>query len=235
MLKDDHEPLINAKPKQRGVTERRESVEFVKDLILSFSLYKTVPVILATHQPTNAITSINGIRVISMCWVIFGHTLVWALEYNVLANIKEVVDTVPKQFLYHLLVNATFSVDDFFLLSGLLVSYLTTKEMERSKGNFPIVLFYLHRLLRLSPAYYFILFFNFKILPYVGSGPLWYLPDVDLCEKYWWTNILYINNFYPIHSQASAITQHGIWQMICSFTLSPRYFYYCSITSGRLG
>ena len=195
--KDDHEPLINAKPKLRGVTERRESVEFVKDLILSFSLYKTVPVILATHQPTNAITSINGIRVISMCWVILGHTLVWALEYNVLANVKEVIDTVPKQFLYQLLVNATFSVDDFFLLSGLLVSYLTTKEMEHSKGNFPIVLFYLHRLLRLSPAYYFILFFNFKLLPYVGSGPLWYLPDVDRCEKYWWTSTLYINNFYP--------------------------------------
>ena len=153
--------------------------------------------ILATHQPTNAITSINGIRVISMCWVILGHTLVWALEYNVLANVKEVIDTVPKQFLYQLLVNATFSVDDFFLLSGLLVSYLTTKELERSKGNFPIVFFYLHRLLRLSPAYYFILFFNFKLLPYVGSGPLWYLPDVDRCEKYWWTSTLYINNFYP--------------------------------------
>ena len=194
---DDREPLINTKPKVRSVTETRKYVLFLKDLILLFSLYKNVPLILATHQPPNAITSINGIRVISICWVIFGHTLVWELAYDVIANAKEVVDTIPKQFLYQLLNNATFAVDDFFVLSGLLMSYLMIKEMERCKGKFPFALFYLHRLLRLSPAYYFILIFNFKILPYVGSGPVWYIPDVARCEKYWWTNILYINNFYP--------------------------------------
>ena len=194
---DNHEPLINAKPKVRSVTETQKCVQFLKDLVLSFSLYKNITLIMATHQPPDAITSINGIRVISMFWVIFGHTLVWELAYDVIANAKEVIDTIPKQFLYQLLDNATFSVDDIFLLSGLLISYLTIKEMERCKGNFPFALFYLHRLLRLSPAYYFILMFSFKILPYVGSGPLLFIPDVAHCEKYWWTNVLYVNNFYP--------------------------------------
>ena len=46
------------------------------------------------------------------------------------------------------IVNATVSVDSFFLLSGMLVSYLLLRELERNKGRFKIGLFYLHRYLR---------------------------------------------------------------------------------------
>ena len=197
---DEEQPLINvSKPNtkvKRSVVEVR-CIEFLKDLILSFSLYKTVPVIMNTHQPANAITSINGIRVMSMFWVITGHTYLWGMTYGVTANIVEAVDTVPKRYLFQPIDNSFLSVDSFFVLSGLLLSYLAIREMERRKGRFPFVFFYVHRLVRLSPAYYFALFLNFKLLPHVGTGPLWYVRDVGLCEKYWWTNILYINNFYP--------------------------------------
>ena len=65
---NEDEPLINTKSKLKANQSMAETrcIEFLKDLILSFSLYKTVPVIMNTHQPANAITSINGIRVISM-------------------------------------------------------------------------------------------------------------------------------------------------------------------------
>ena len=82
---NEDEPLINVKPKQKAsqsVAENR-CVEFVKDLMLSFSLYKTVSAIMATHQPANAITSINGIRVISVLWVILGHIFTYfSGKYN---------------------------------------------------------------------------------------------------------------------------------------------------------
>ena len=197
---DEEEPLINAaQPNtkvKRSAAEIR-CIEFLKDLILSFSVYRTMPVIMNTHQPANAITSINGIRVISMFWVITAHTYLWGMTYGVTANIVDAVETVPKRFLFQPIDNAFLSVDSFFVLSGLLLSYLAIREMERRKGRFPFIFFYVHRMLRLSPAYYFAVFLNFKLLPYVGSGPLWYVRDVRLCEKYWWTNLLYINNFYP--------------------------------------
>ena len=172
-------------------------VEFLKDLILSFSLYKTIPVIVATRQPANAITSINGIRVFSMFWVIFGHTYAWALSNNAVENILEVIQTIPNRFFFQPVTNAYFAVDGFFVMSGLLMSYLSIREMERRQGKFPFIFFYLHRFLRLSPAYYLLIFVYFKILPYIGSGPLWFFTDIHYCEKYWWTNLLYINNFYP--------------------------------------
>ena len=48
------------------------------DFVVAFSLFKTVPTILSTKQHSSAITSLNGIRVISMFWVILGHTHLWA-------------------------------------------------------------------------------------------------------------------------------------------------------------
>ena len=196
---DEDELFINdkskLKAKQRNVA-KTQFIEFLKDLILSFSVYKTVPVIMSSRQPPNAITSLNGMRVICMCWIILGHIFLWGLGLGATANVLE-VNALSKRFSFQIITNAFFAVDNFFVLSGLLLSYLSIREMERRHGKFPFVFFYVHRLLRLSPAYYFLLFFNFKILPYVGSGPLWFFRNVHRCDQYWWTNILYINNFYP--------------------------------------
>ena len=214
---NEDKPFIDAKVSRRqSVTEERW-IEFVKDFILSFSLYKTVPSIMATHQPANAITSIHGIRVISMFWVILGHTIAWAILYGVTANIIEVFLTVPKRILFQPVDNAFFAVDIFFVLSGLLLSFLSMKEMERHHGKFPFISFYVHRLLRLSPAYYVVIFVYFKVLPHVGSGPLWTFADNNNCEKYWWTNILYINNFYPI--SFGSICYPVTWYLAINFQL----------------
>ena len=195
------EPLMNAKNEQ-GSSDKRV-IEFLKDLMLSFSLYKTVPAIIATRQSANAVTSINGIRVISMFWIILGHTFEYGMgvdNYGAgFANILEVSETIRKRFLFQLVNNFTFAVDAFFVLSGFLLSYLSIKELDRRQGKFQFITFYVHRLLRLSPAYYLVVLIYFKLLPHVGSGPLWFfMDDISHCEKYWWTSFLYINNFYPI-------------------------------------
>ena len=201
---NEDRPLNIAKNKQKTSADNRD-IEFVKDLLLSFSLYKTVPAIIATHQSPNAITSINGIRVISMLWILLGHAFTWGMELGNngagFANIREVADTVLQRFPFQLVDYFSFSVDSFFVLSGLLLSYLSIKEMDRRQGKFPFITFYVHRLIRLSPSYYLAVFIYFKLLPHVGSGPLWFFDQVNNCEKYWWTNILYINNFYPIAAQ----------------------------------
>ena len=54
---------------------------------------------------------------------------------------------------------------------------------------------------RLTPSYGFVIAFAMYILPLVGKGPMWSTIMKDTfshtCHKYWWTNIIYINNFYP--------------------------------------
>jgi hypothetical protein len=43
-------------------------------LLLSFSVYTNAPKILNTSQPKGTLTCVNGIRFLSMTWVILGHT-----------------------------------------------------------------------------------------------------------------------------------------------------------------
>ena len=47
--------------------------------LLCFSIVKNTRSILSTHVPKGAIECINGIRVISMWWVILGHFLLFVL------------------------------------------------------------------------------------------------------------------------------------------------------------
>lgn len=44
----------------------------------------------------------------------------------------------------------------------------------------------------------FVLLFYAKMTGFLGEGPLWYQEQRNpTCDKYWWTNLLYINNFWP--------------------------------------
>ena len=176
---------------------------FLKDSLVGFSLYKTVPTIFSTRQPSSAITSINGIRVISMFWVILGHTYFFLFILSGFKNLSHLSTNFVPRFSAQVVMNGFFSVDSFFFLSGVLVSYLTFREMARRNGKFPFVTYYLHRILRLTPTYMFVLFFYWFLTIHLGRGPKFHLvagpdsPTVKNCESYWWTNLLYINNFYP--------------------------------------
>ena len=95
------------------------------------------------------------------------------------------------------LLNAFVSVDTFFLMSGLLVSYLLLRELERNKGRFNIGLFYLHRYIRLTAVYAFILAFVASLIFYTGTGPNWYSVGVasNACRMAWWRQFLYSELF----------------------------------------
>lgn len=49
------------------------------------------------------------------------------------------------------------------------------------------------------PLIAFTLVFGMFVLPFIGSGPIWqqYSVVMQPCQKYWWTTLIYINNFYP--------------------------------------
>lgn len=93
-------------------------------------------------------------------------------------------------------INATFSVDTFFLMSGMLATYNILKVLEKTKGKLNVPMFYLHRYLRLTPTYAILIGIAATLITYAGNGPYWYFVKAgeELCRKNWWTNILYVNN-----------------------------------------
>ena len=79
----------------------------------------------------------------------------------------------------------------------------------------PVILIYLCAItfaliFRLTPSYAYLLFLSTYIGPILGSGPNWFLngphsPQSENCISYWWTNLLYINNFYPKGNMADMV------------------------------
>ena len=186
-----------------GNKKRNRFMVFLSEAVMGFSLYKTVPAVLSTKQPPTAITSINGLRVISMFWVILCHTYFFLFAFQNLKNFLDLIGFVAR-FSSQPILNGFFSVDSFFFLSGLLVAYLTFRMMQRNKGRFPFIPFYVHRILRLTPTYMFVLFFYWFLTVHLGTGPILKLTvgpgsvSDKNCRDYWWTNLFYINNFYPV-------------------------------------
>ena len=176
----------------------------VISFFLCFSFIRNTKKLLSTSTANGPLACLNGLRVISMWWVIQGHT--YSFITLILGNTIFAETTLVERFTFQPIINGTFSVDSFFFLSGLLVAYLALKEM-REKGKMNWIYYFLHRYWRLTPLYAFLLLFFMSMTVYLISGPFqWLATDpehgmmtksTELCRDYWWTNLLYVNNFYP--------------------------------------
>ncbi|EWM24774.1 Acyltransferase 3, partial [Nannochloropsis gaditana] len=83
-----------------------------------------------------------------------------------------------------------------------LATFLLLKKLE--KETRPVFRWvghaYLSRFLRITPAYMFALFFNWKMAPLFSNGPLartLWANDSMNCPSQWWRHLLYINTVSP--------------------------------------
>ena len=102
---------------------------------------------------------------------------------------------------------AEYSVDTFFFMGGFLACFGTILD-EISRGNldgrFSFATYWRNLVLRytrLTPVYVFTMFAYMKLMPFMGSGPFYEAAQgiaVKEAEcRYWWTNILYLNDLVP--------------------------------------
>jgi peptidoglycan/LPS O-acetylase OafA/YrhL len=175
----------------------------------SFSLRKNTQSLLAKPRG-NVLDCLDGIRTLSIFWVVFGHTFIFETEDLAFSNYTDLLGINHQGWLASLpaqsLTGGYFAVDTFFFLSGFLACYIMLKKFYkmleqkhyvRYLKSIPFI--YLNRFLRLTPTYFFVLLMYLKIVPLLSSGPFWNMLDTDqsFCNQYWWTNLLYINNLYP--------------------------------------
>ncbi|XP_046843470.1 nose resistant to fluoxetine protein 6-like isoform X2 [Xenia sp. Carnegie-2017] len=183
-------------PKNKSSNDKND---FIVDIFLCFSLLRNSRNIMKTDAAADNLLSLNGIRVITILWIILDHTYgVARYPQGILENLLDFYDETRK-FTEMIIVNSFVTVDTFFFLSGFLVMYKVMKILEQNNGVFQWSMLYVHRFFRLTPAMMFVILFNLKLKPFVSKGPLWeqHLKEDEGCRKYWWTNLLYLNNFYP--------------------------------------
>ncbi|VDL81766.1 unnamed protein product [Nippostrongylus brasiliensis] len=204
------------KKKKKEEEEEEEEASFRYQWVrafLAFSFYSSTASILDTRPPKEgSLRSLACIRFISMSWVAAGHTLGESAYSESFGPVRAAANPLPSTTF----TNAFLSVDTFFLLSGVLVSYLFFKNRPSSryvKNPFTWVLFYVHRYLRLTPPLMMFIALYTVTVKALISGP-WAASiaginndfGAKVCRKYWWRNLLYINNFFGTEKDCYGIS-----------------------------
>ncbi|XP_070165410.1 nose resistant to fluoxetine protein 6 isoform X1 [Polyergus mexicanus] len=171
-----------------------------KVIFTSFSLYTNGKNLLRTDRQREAIGCLDGIRFISICWIIYGHTY-----YMEAIGVKMNLTQIPR--MHHdwnsmLVLNGNIVTDTFFLLSSTLLSYNELlKKGRASNWRFNFIGLYIHRYIRVTPAYAMMIGFYATLFYKIGMGPnwdVWVGSNKNFCRENWYTNLLYVNNFVNV-------------------------------------
>lgn len=110
---------------------RRETCGLWSELLLSFSVLTNGRTILNTQKPADgALTCLHGMRFMSVIWVIMVHTY---LTVFYVADNKTLRTVTERNIWYQSIGNASYSVDTFFFISGLLVTILFLRSEEKKQ------------------------------------------------------------------------------------------------------
>lgn len=197
-INDDEDDNLIPQPHVVKVSIKERYGEMVKEFLLCFSWFKNVSTIFSTSREDNdPITCISGIGVFAMLWHILSRGYILGYSFDVFENKLYIMNTLNRRFLIQPLLNAHSTIDTLFLLSGLSFTYSTLNKMRQQNGKLSLIHIYIHRFFCITPLYYFFVIFYYKIFIHVAHGTNWYFRDLHQCRDYLWTNLLYINNFYP--------------------------------------
>ncbi|KAK3607206.1 hypothetical protein CHS0354_031703, partial [Potamilus streckersoni] len=64
-----------------NTVQRQGNFGIVVQILLAFSMYSNAVKLLSTKQAAGSLSAVNGIRCISMFWVILGHTYFFGLGF----------------------------------------------------------------------------------------------------------------------------------------------------------
>ncbi|KAK9498833.1 hypothetical protein O3M35_003389 [Rhynocoris fuscipes] len=167
-------------------------------MVLAFSVTRNFNKLMSTKSSADTMSAINGLKVFSIMWVVLGHRYRYLLTMPI-ENLMDIPDQI-KNWTKMFILSATLSVDTFFMISGLLNMYVFCNIREKRKRYTPVewITTYVHRYIRLTPAYAMMIAITATWLYRLGDGPMWDRIvgiESDRCKTEWWQNIIYLNNY----------------------------------------
>ncbi len=209
-LREDDDKVISGSGAAAGggqaPRKRAPRVPFIIGFLNCFRVNHNIQRIVV-QTPIPNLTALNGLRGCAILGIILGHTHLYLLNVGVQNPYYCLFRFTPRWAVAGMTGNELW-VDVFFFLSGFLVAFGALGELQK-KGRINWGLYYFHRVWRLTPSLAMVLFVYVALSPFVGQGPNWKRYQESLgfpgttpanpCPKYWWTNLVYVNNFWPVH------------------------------------
>ncbi|XP_012944283.1 uncharacterized protein LOC101860204 [Aplysia californica] len=199
-------------------------------IVKIFSFYTNFAKLVRTKSSEGVYQCVQGIRVITMTWIVLGHTHTFGAildETNqMFDNLTELPHLVATKA-FHIVGSANLGVDTFFVLSGFLVMVTTLKELKNSNwGPMFWIQFIFHRFWRLTPVYMMVLMTGTNLYDHIVHGPLKAdkFEEFYQCKTKWWSHLLYVNNFYEPEKKCMTWTWYLAVDMQL-FLISPIFIY----------
>ena len=152
-----------------------------------FSLQRSLKVF---EYKENRLNTLNGVRALSMLWVIMGHEYSFNIPYS--ANGIDLEPQISNNF-FLIVEGGLMAVDTFFFVGGFLAAYAVLREKWQSIFKYPLAI--VNRYLRLVPAYFIAILIYYTLFPHGGSGPFWKngIAGTQFCG-HMWRSLLFVDN-----------------------------------------
>uniref|UniRef100_T1KJ36 Nose resistant-to-fluoxetine protein N-terminal domain-containing protein n=1 Tax=Tetranychus urticae TaxID=32264 RepID=T1KJ36_TETUR len=193
-------PIINKKSlddgKKSSFTCLLKPNSCIHSILMSFSILRNLSSLMETRTKQGSLNAINGIRVLSMSWIVYTHTYLIPIK-ETFAFARSYIFAV-QSFLFQFILNGWVLVDTFFCIGALLLVYTTLGSLHRT-GRINVCELFLNRIARFFPSVLSTLALLF-LIPSLGTGPLWseyFNYQLDKCSNYWWATLLFVNNWFP--------------------------------------
>jgi len=157
---------------------------------------------------------INGLRAISISFVICYHLALQTAAFNNLIKIEWL-----RPVLYFIM-DGQLGVNVFFVVSGFLITSLLMREEARTQAV-SLKDFYIRRALRIFPAYYFLLlvYVVLQLFNLVQISPSSWLTAITFTKYFNWHQ-----DWYTAHAWSLSIEEHFyfFWPLIFTTGIRPR-------------
>lgn len=199
---------------EKQFVENSLSGLIINEVLLSFSARRNLKSICNLTQTADSLPVVHGLKTFGMAWVIIAHA---GIYYYVLVSNKQVVNITESNYLSKFTNQGVFSVDTFLFISGLLLGYVyfksKTKSSSSNKNNgcnknnlfsktSQMVSLIFYRYARLTFPYFVTILMAMVLDKWINLNAVFdvYSKDHITCGNYWWRNLLYINNLYPVEN-----------------------------------
>ncbi|XP_037920134.1 nose resistant to fluoxetine protein 6-like isoform X2 [Hermetia illucens] len=173
------------------------------EFLTGFSLLTNGRKLFNTGKPlsSDTIECLYGIRCLAIIWILVIES------YDI--KMKQ-TQSIPKGY-GKVLFRASFFIDTFFLLSGLLVTWSVFRELQK-RASLNILRLFFHRYVRLFSIFAAAVLFCTTLFKYIGDGPLWNteIEVFNPCRKFWWSTLGYVQNYV---NPEEMHTIRGLWTL----------------------
>ncbi|XP_073964184.1 O-acyltransferase like protein-like isoform X3 [Choristoneura fumiferana] len=191
--------LISTAYELRHIFILRRAPEQANEIYRTCSLYSNTRRLLTFDKP-RALDCLDGIRSLSTLMIVVYHHFVihFDIPMYVVNDLEKIEWKYNMQGLW--IYSADIAVDSFFTMSGLLLVYTSFSKMTQSSLLRSLPWFYLSRFLRLFPLLAAAVLLQASLLQVADGPDCRVLAElVGRCRRYWWSALLFIQNFINVH------------------------------------